>query len=67
MSGAAADIVRKFLFPGLEPGTSVTARAVQERLKAYVDKPIRYGGKTLVLKSGMDEQAEQVFWVETLE
>ncbi len=50
----AAQTIREFLFPNLPPGHTVTAKAIGKRLKRYVGDPVRYGARTLVLKSQPD-------------
>jgi hypothetical protein len=61
-------IVRSFLFPDRPtgPNTTVSAKSITKRLKAYQSTPAQYGGKTLLLKAANDKHAEVLlFWIET--
>jgi hypothetical protein len=50
-------IMRSFLFPNLQPGAPVNAKAVGKRLNDHVREPVRFDGRTLVLNSMMDKHA----------
>jgi hypothetical protein len=55
---ALGDALREFLFPRLPDGKTVASNAVGKKLRIYVDKPVRDGDKTLILKDWYDEHAK---------
>jgi hypothetical protein len=55
LADANALTVRGFLFPTLQSGAQVTAKAVSKQLKAHMSEPVRRGERTIVLKEEMDK------------
>jgi hypothetical protein len=53
-----SEMLRDLLFPKLPEGKTVTSTAVALKFRIHIDKPVRYDGKTLILKAWFDEHAK---------
>jgi hypothetical protein len=53
-----SDMLRELLFPKLPQGQTVTSTAVARKFRIHIDKPVRYDGKTLILKDWFDEHTK---------
>jgi hypothetical protein len=53
-----SDMLRELLFPKLPQGQTVTSTAVARKFRTHIDKPVRYYGKTLILKDWFDEHTK---------